>query len=91
VEVRITRHSGAAPPADALDLLLQRLGAKRGEVSFAKVGNEIRATASDDPPVSMTRDERADIRRRLVLDIVLGVCEQSAELESDWFAVRSGE
>jgi hypothetical protein len=94
VEFRITRHSGAtlsAPPADALDSLWQRLGAKRDEVSFARVGDEIRATASEDLPVSMPWDERAEIRRRVVLDIVRGVCEQAAELEWDWFAVSSGK
>jgi hypothetical protein len=94
VEFSITLHSGGAGvarPADALDLLWQRLGAHREEVSFAKVGHEIRAKASKDPPVSTTWDERAEICRRVVLDIVRGVCEQAAELEWDWFAVSSGE
>jgi hypothetical protein len=90
MEFRITRHSGAAP-ADAVDSLWQRLGAKCDEVSFAKVGDEIRATASGESPVSMPRDERAHICRSAVLDIVRGVCEQTAELEWDWFAVSSGE
>jgi hypothetical protein len=38
----------------------------------------------------MTWDERADIRRRVVLDIVRGVCEPAAELEWKWFAVSFG-
>jgi hypothetical protein len=78
-------------PADALDLLWQRLGADCDEVSFAKVGDEIRATATKDQPASMEWNERAVISRRVVLDIVRGVCERAAELEWDWFAVSSGE
>jgi hypothetical protein len=89
VKFRITRHSGHSAPADALDLLLQRLGAKRGEVSFAKVGGEIRAAWGKDAPVSMTRDERLDIGRRAVLDIVRDVCERAPELRLEWFAVSA--
>jgi hypothetical protein len=89
VQFRITPHSGYASPADALDLLLQRLGASRDEVSFAKVGPQIRATTAEDAPVSMTRDERADIGRRAVLEIVRDVCDGAPELKSDWFAVSS--
>jgi hypothetical protein len=59
-------------------------------VSFAKVGHEIRARALEDLPVTMTRDERADICRRVVVDIVRSVCEQAAQLDWDWFAVSSG-
>jgi hypothetical protein len=90
VEFRITRHSGSGSSADALDLLWQRLGPKRDGVSFAKVGGEIRVKTPDDSPASMTWDERADIRRRVVSDIVRGVCEPAAELEWNWFAVSSG-
>jgi hypothetical protein len=92
VQFRITRHSGGAAraPADALDLLWQRLGADCDEVSFAKAGDEIRATATEDQPASMEWNERADISRCVVLDILRSVCEQAAELEWDWFAVSSG-
>jgi hypothetical protein len=90
VEFRITRHSGAGSPADALDSLCLRLGAKRDGVSFAKVGGEIRVKAPEDASASMTWDERAEIRRRVVVDIVRGVCEPAAELEWKWFAVSSG-
>jgi hypothetical protein len=91
VEFRITLHSGFAPPADAIDLLWQRLGADYDEVSFAKVGGEIWATLLEDPPSSMNWDERAEICRLVVSDIVHRVCEQAVELEWDWFAVSSGE
>lgn len=87
MKFRITCHSGFEPPADALELLWQQLGADRDDVSFTKAGTEIRATVGEDAPVSMTRDERAEIGRRAVLDVVLGVCEQAPELKSDWFAV----
>jgi hypothetical protein len=89
VQFRITPHSGFSPPDDALDLLLRRLGANRDEVSFAKVGPEIRATTGEDAPVSMTRDERAEIGRRAVLNVVRDVCDGAPELQSDWFAVSS--
>jgi len=41
----------------------------------------------EDLPASMERDERAEIGRRAVLDIVCDVCESAPELELDWFAV----
>ncbi len=68
---------------------MQRLGARREEVAFAKVGAEIRATTGEDAPVSMTRDERADIGRRAVLQVVREVCDGAPGLSSDWFAVSS--
>lgn len=87
VKFRITPHSTFKPPDDALELLWQRLGASRDEVSFAKVGAEIKASVEDDAPVAMTRDERVDISRRAVLGIVVDVCDGAPELKSDWFAV----
>lgn len=89
MQFRITPHSTYAPPDDALDLLWQRLGASREEVSFAKVGPEIRATTDEDAPVAMTRDERAEIGRRAVLAVLRDVCEAAPELRSDWFAVSA--
>ena len=76
-------------PANAMDLLWQRLDASRDETSFTKVGAEIRATWGEDAPVSMERDERDELGRRAVLDIVIDVCERSPELNSDWFAVSA--
>jgi len=37
----------------------------------------------------MTHDERVDIGRRAVLDIMLEACEGTPGLNSDWFAVGS--
>ena len=90
MQFRITPHSPFSPPDDAVELLWERLGSCREEVSFAKVGPEIRATTDEDAPVSMTRDERADIGRRAVLAVVRDVCEGAPELRSDWFAVSTG-
>jgi hypothetical protein len=87
VKFKITPHSAFKPPDDALELLWTRLGPRREDVSFVRVGAEIKASLDDDAPVAMTSDERADIGRRAVLAIVLEVCETAPELSSDWFAV----
>jgi hypothetical protein len=89
VQFRITPHSAFDPPAGALELLFERLGARREEVSFAKIGSDISARTGEDAPVSMTRDERVEVGRRAVLDIVREVCEGAPDLKSDWFAVSS--
>jgi hypothetical protein len=86
---RISHHSGYTVPDDALELLSQRLGPSREQVSFARIGPVIMATLQDDAPVSMTHDERVDIGRRQVLDVLRDVCEMSPELKFDWFAVSS--
>jgi hypothetical protein len=87
MKFRITRHATASPPEDALDLLSTRIGRSRDDVRFARVGGEIRANLDRDDPVSMTNDERTDIGRRAVLEIVADVCERTPELKLDWFAV----
>lgn len=89
MQFRITPHSALAPPPDALELLWEQLGGYHEDVSFAKVGPEIMATTGEDAPVSMTVDERVEIGRRAVLDILREVCDGAPELRSDWFAVRS--
>jgi hypothetical protein len=89
VHFRITPHSAGAPPANALELLWERLGSEWNEIEFAKFGNEIQARTGEDAPVSMTSDERTEIGRRAVLNVVLAVCEDASELSSDWYAVSS--
>jgi hypothetical protein len=84
---RITRHTTASPPEDALDLLTSRIGKRRDDVCFARVGGEIRASFDRDEPVAMTQDERTDVGRRAVLEIVEEVCDRAPELKLDWFAV----
>lgn len=87
MKFRITRHANGSPPDDALDLLAERIGSKREDVSFARQGQEIRADLDRDDQIAMTHDERTDIGRRAVLGIVADVCESAPELKLDWFAV----
>jgi hypothetical protein len=87
VRFRITRHSGFSPPADAIDLLWRRLGAKRDDASFARVGLEIRATFGEEVRAAAAREQRAETGRREVFEIVCDVCDEHPELRSDWFAV----
>jgi hypothetical protein len=89
VRFAITLHSAVAPPPDAVEWLWQRLGSRRGEVAFSKAGATIRASTEEDAPVSMTRDERSEIGRRVILDVVRDVCDETPGLQSDWFAVSS--
>ncbi|HWG09186.1 MAG TPA: hypothetical protein VN672_09285 [Solirubrobacteraceae bacterium] len=84
---RITRHAGHAAPADAMELLLRRLGPRRDEVSFALVGAELRATTDDGEGYSWSREERVDVARRAIFDMLVEVCADAPELEAEWFAV----
>jgi hypothetical protein len=70
-----------------MDLLWQRLDGTHDDVSFAKVGGELRARWAGHVPASRERDERGEIGRYAVLEIVRDVCERAPELEFDWFAV----
>ncbi len=63
------------------------MGSRREDVSFARVGGEITANVDRDVPIAMTHDERSDIGRRAVLEIVGEVCELAPELKLDWFAI----
>ena len=74
-------------PPDAMELLLRRLGAQADEVSFAMVGDEIRATPGEANGDSTTREMRVAVQREAVLDLIRDVCERAPELESNWFAV----
>jgi hypothetical protein len=70
-----------------MELLLRHLGAQVDEVSFAMVGNEIRATSGEGYGDSTTREIRVDVERRAIVDLIRDVCERAPELDSDWFAV----
>jgi hypothetical protein len=91
MKFKITRHSGFKVPDDALDQLFAVLGARRGDVSFAKVGPLLTARWNAEPSVGMERDAQVSIGRREVLNVVLDVCSRTPELESDWYAVSSSE
>ena len=87
MDFRITRHSGFAAPDDALDLLWERLGARRAEWSFRRGRADIRATSGVDAPVAMEDYERQELGRTAVLDVVRAVCQQAPALKVDWYAV----
>ena len=84
---KITRHSRSGAPDNALQLLFQRLGRRREDARFAMTAREIRAVLGHDAPVSMERNEREEIGRLALLEIVQGVCEDAPELELAWFAI----
>ncbi|MHB8491565.1 MAG: hypothetical protein ACYDA6_05030 [Solirubrobacteraceae bacterium] len=86
---KITHHVGAthAAPPDALDVLAERIGPRRGDVVFRRSGSELLATWRGDAPISMTQDERLETGRRAVLEILLRACQSTPELNADWFAV----
>jgi hypothetical protein len=84
---RITRHASGSPPEDALDLLAVRMGSRREDVRFARVGPNVTAILDRDLPVAVTQDERVDIGRREVLNAVAEICERAPDLKLDWFAV----
>lgn len=86
---KITLHSGSKAPADALELLWKRLGRSREEIRFARKGEEIAVIWGEDAPISMESDERKEIGRRAVLDVLEAVCDRAPELKSDWFAVSA--
>ena len=84
---RIGRHSGFPAPADAMELLLRRLGAQADEISFAMGRDEITATSPESHGDSTTREIRVEVARQAIVDLIRDVCERAPELESDWFAV----
>jgi hypothetical protein len=87
VRFRITLHSGFDAPADAIDRLEGLLGPSREDARFTRVGNEILASWGVDAPVAMERDEREEIGRRALLDMIGEVCDEAPDLKFDWFAV----
>jgi hypothetical protein len=87
---KITSHSGFrgdSGPANAMEMLWQRLGPRRRETSFAKVGLEIRVKTDTETTDRTTREIRAEVERRAVFEIVRETCEGDPELSAEWFAV----
>jgi hypothetical protein len=89
VRFRISVHTGHGAPDAALDVLAERLGTRREEAAFTRRGRDIVATWGEDAPVSMESDEREELGRQAVFDIVRDACESTAELKLDWFAVSA--
>lgn len=83
----ITIHSGSRAPADAIQLLSQALGERRGEVRFCVLPRGIDAEWRGEPPSSMERDERTRLGREAVWSIVQETCEGRSDLRADWYAV----
>jgi len=90
VRFKIAVHSGSGAPPEAIELLARRLGSSREETRFSQSGSEIIATWGEDAPVAMASDEREQVGRRAVLDILSDVCEGTSELKYDWYAVSAG-
>jgi hypothetical protein len=86
---RVTRHTAVKPPDDVLDLLIERLPARRGDVIFERSGSEIRARLDRDEAVWETQDERVAIGREAVMAALADVCDASSGLKLDWFAVSA--
>jgi hypothetical protein len=87
MKFKITIHARSGAPADALDLLWEQLSTGREDVRFSRPGVAIVGTWMSEAPVTMERDERNEVGRRVVWDIVCDACESPAGLRSDWFAV----
>ena len=86
---RIALHSGSGAPPDAIELLARRLGGELDDARFSASREEIVATFNEDAPVSMASDEREEIGRRALLEIVEEVCDSSPELDFAWFAISA--
>lgn len=88
MQFKVTKHGSVSPPHDALDLLAEPIAGRRGDAYFKRAGSCIAARLDRDDPVAMTQDERAEIGRRAVLEIIGDVCERTPGLKLDWYAVR---
>jgi hypothetical protein len=86
---KIAIHSGSGAPPDAIERLARSLGYGQEETVFEPAGDAIFASWGEDAPVAMVRDEREEIGRRTVLDMVEAACDRSPELSFDWYAVSA--
>jgi hypothetical protein len=68
-------------------LLSERIPKRCEEVRFSVSGEEIVASLDSDASVSMAREERVELGRRVVLGALEEVCERAPELRIDWYAV----
>ncbi len=86
---RIGLHAGYGAPPDALSRLAEALGPVHDDARFALRGEgELEATWGEDAPTAMARDEREEIGRRALLELIEEACERTPGLRLDWFAVR---
>ena len=89
MEFTITTHTAHGAPGDAIESLWPHLQtAVVEDASFAIGNQQIRATCGhDDEPSRAIREERMEPERRSLLEAVCEVCERTAGLQSDWYAV----
>jgi hypothetical protein len=88
MQFKITRHTGAGAPRDAVELLWGQIeGRQFEEVAFSRRGAELGVSVGHDSPVSMERDEREEVARMEVLACLREICEGVSDLRFDWFAV----
>jgi hypothetical protein len=83
----VTRHAAVKTPEDVLSLLSEHIPARREDVIFSRAGSEISARVDREESVRMTADERIEIGREAVLKAIGELCEHSADLKVDWYAV----
>jgi hypothetical protein len=89
MRIKIGVHAGFGAPGDAIERLAAKLGPAREDARFTLTGDEIAVRFSDDAPVSMESDEREEIGRAAVLEMIGEVCERSPDLKFDWYAVSA--
>ena len=87
MKFRITRHSSFRPPNDAIDILWERLGTRRDEIWFSRVGAEIRATWGEEMRDSLARERGAEVGRQEIVELLRDICDRDPALRSDWYAV----
>lgn len=85
---KVTKHGSGSPPPNALELLGELIAGRREDAYFKRSGSYITARLDREDPIAMTRDERAEIGRRAILDIIGDVCERTPGMKVDWYAVR---
>lgn len=85
---KITRHRGhRGAPEDALDSLWDQISRRHEDVSFARRSSAIVATWQGELAAGSERNERAELGRLRVLEVLTDVCGQSPQLELGWYAV----
>jgi hypothetical protein len=89
VRFKIVVHAGYGAPANAIELLAERLGPAHEDARFTPGRDAIEATYGEEAPISMASDERAEIGRRALLEILDEVCDGAPELDFEWYAVSA--
>ncbi|MHB8531798.1 MAG: hypothetical protein ACYDC2_03660 [Solirubrobacteraceae bacterium] len=86
----MTKHGSSSPPQNALDLLGELIAGRREDAYFKRAGSYISARLDREVPIAMTQDERTEIGRRVVLEIIGDVCDRTPGMKLEWYAVGAG-